>query len=454
MDVIKRAWLYITRKKKKSIIMLFVLFAIATAILSSVSIKKAAKISSEISSSNLSNFFNVKNDVSKSLYEVITRKDIEKILTVKGIKSYNAELMGAGDAENIQKVKPTKETPYNYEGVEKSLAFLGNDNSESDLKFTSNMLKLVEGRHIVPSDKNKVLIHKDLAELNNLKIGDKITLRKIDELDYRVIKGKGKDEVSLEIIGIFERGTGDGEIEGNLLDIVENNLLCDNNSIAELYGYTDTDKTFTSATFHIDEGVNIDSVIEEVKKLPLNWDLMKVERGSDVFLALTESFRVMDNIVNMMLIGSIVIGGFILILILTFWIQGRIHETGILLSIGISKYKIIAQYIVELLMISILAFSLSYFSGQLISQNVGESIMQKSSKETVQNLKYGSGVPLGNDPNSNMLTHTSDDIEVKITPIEMMYLLVIGSGIIVLSVFISSISIIRLKPKEILSKMS
>ena len=99
----------------------------------------------------------------------------------------------------------------------------------------------------------------------------------------------------------------------------------------------------------------------------------------------------MDKIVNMMLIGSAVIGVVILSLILTFWIQGRIHETGILLSIGVSKFKIIAQYISELLIISALALSLSYLSGQLIAQNVGDSLSQKAANETVQSIKQVSG---------------------------------------------------------------
>ena len=50
--------------------------------------------------------------------------------------------------------------------------------SEYDIKFISKSLKLIDGRHIVATDKNKVLIHKDLAEANNLKVGDTIKSNK------------------------------------------------------------------------------------------------------------------------------------------------------------------------------------------------------------------------------------------------------------------------------------
>lgn len=455
MDILKRAWLYITRKKKKSLIMVFILFAIATSILSCISIKKATQISKENATKGLANFFNLEVDIGSNETRGFSRKTIDEILKLKDIKNYNASLPGGADVKNLKKVKPTKETPYNYEGLEHSFYLAGHDYSKSDLKFVNNMLKLVEGRHITKNDKNKLLVHKSFAQLNNLKIGDKVTINRTSEHDYFSKPGKGNEHITLEIIGIFDNGTKELVREGNTLEIIENNLLCDNNTIKEFYGYSDTDEVFGSASFYADKNTNIDSVISKVKQLPFNWNGLKISKSGDIFLALTKSFETMDKIVNMILIGSIVIGAIILSLILTFWIQGRIHETGILLSIGVPKFKIIGQYIVELLIISVLSFSLSYFAGQLISQNIGESLMQKATNEAVQDIKYGAGMPLGNDPETKMLTHTSNnDIKVKITPKEMISVCFIGSGVIIASVVISSASIIRLKPKEILSKMS
>ena len=57
----------------------------------------------------------------------------------------------------------------------------------------------------------------------------------------------------------------------------------------------------------------------------------------------------------------------ILSLILTMWARTRIHETGVLLSVGISKLSILGQYIAEVLLIAIFAFSLSYFSASAIA---------------------------------------------------------------------------------------
>ncbi|BDP82327.1 hypothetical protein EfmAA290_30030 (plasmid) [Enterococcus faecium] len=57
--------------------------------------------------------------------------------------------------------------------------------------FVSEAYKLVEGKHLENEDKNKILMHKDLAEKNNLKVGDKI---KIKSNLFDADNEKGADE--------------------------------------------------------------------------------------------------------------------------------------------------------------------------------------------------------------------------------------------------------------------
>ena len=121
----------------------------------------------------------------------------------------------------------------------------------------------------------------------------------------------------------------------------------------------------------------------------------------------------------------------------------------------IKLFSPISQYIIELLLISILAFGGSYFSSKVISQNIGNTIVAQASKQAVQDVQSGfGGFSLGNDVNSSLATRTVDEIDVKVDVEELIYVYVIGTVIIILSVMASSVSIIRLKPKEILSKMS
>ena len=452
MNVFKRSILYITRKKIKSIIMLFILFGIATAVLSGISIKKAANIARQDSNKDMANTFELQANFAGNFEGTIPENLIDKVSKVEGVKNYDAAIQGAGlDLENVNYIKPEKNVvQYNDDyKYEKLFSVEAHKNSEYDIKFISKSLKLIDGRHIVATDKNKVLIHKALAEANNLKVGDTIKATK-SAGDFNA-STLSKNDYDLEIVGIFE--SENTERVGHKLEMPENLLITDVDTIKTLYGYSDGNVKYTNATFNTD--TDVDKVTSKFKDIPADWNKYTIVKSEDTFLALSKSFDSLDKIINMVLIGAIIAGVIILSLVLAFWIQGRVHETGILLSIGVSKFNIISQYIIELLLISILAFGGSYFSSKVISQNIGNTIVAQAGKQAVQDVQSGfGGFSLGNDVNSSLATRTVDEIDVKVEFEELIYVYVIGTVIIILSVMASSASIIRLKPKEILSKMS
>ena len=451
MGSFKRAVLYITRKKKKSILMFFILFCIATAVLSGISIKKATSIARQNSSKETANTFEIQNNLATNFTGTMPESLVNKVSKVNGIKNYDASVQGIGLVfKQLQNVEPKNNTvQYTDKQYKNLFPVEAHKFTEYDTKFMSKSFRLVEGRHLVEGDKNKVLVHKTLAEKNNLKVGDRIIGTK-DSLDYNASKD-APSEYDLEIVGIFESQNTDRM--GSKLEIPENLILSDMNTLNALYGYSKGNSQYTSAVFNTNK--NVDDVISDVNKIQENWSLYNISKSDDTFLALSKSFDSLEKIVNMLLIGSIIVGIIVLSLVLAFWIQGRIHETGILLSIGVGKFKIISQYIIELLLISVLAFGTSYFSSKMISQNIGDAMVSQASKQAVQEVQQGfGGMSLGYDANTSLATQTVDGIDVDVSLKEVLYVYAIGATIIISSVMISSSSIIRLKPKEILSKMS
>lgn len=451
MGSFKRAVLYITRKKKKSILMFFILFCIATAVLSGISIKKATSIARQNSSKETANTFEIQNNLAINFTGTMPESLVNKVSKVNGIKNYDASVQGIGLVfKQLQNVEPKNNTvQYTDKQYKNLFPVEAHKFTEYDTKFMSKSFRLVEGRHLVEGDKNKVLVHKALAEKNNLKVGDRIIGTK-DSLDYNASKD-APSEYDLEIVGIFESQNTDRM--GSKLEIPENLILSDMNTLNALYGYSKGNSQYTSAVFNTNK--NVDDVISDVNKIQENWSLYNISKSDDTFLALSKSFDSLEKIVNMLLIGSIIVGIIVLSLVLAFWIQGRIHETGILLSIGVGKFKIISQYIIELLLISVLAFGTSYFSSKMISQNIGDAMVSQASKQAVQEVQQGfGGMSLGYDANTSLATQTVDGIDVDVSLKEVLYVYAIGATIIISSVMISSSSIIRLKPKEILSKMS
>ena len=128
-----------------------------------------------------------------------------------------------------------------------------------------------------------------------------------------------------------------------------------------------------------------------------------------------------------------VAGLVVLSMILILWLRERIYEIGILLSIGFSKSKIIGQFIMELVFVSVPAAVLSFISGDFIIKLIASGITESENTSFTGSL---------------LITKISDKLEVFIKSYGLLLL------IITVSVIIASTMILIKKPKQILSQIS
>ena len=176
MSYFKRAWLYITRKKVKTLLMLLVLVFMSTAILSGLAVKTSMRKSAEKLERTLFAGVTLQNDIRYTSDQgrglgTVTNDDINKVLQSKHVKDHVKRMIATvdfkgGELKHLEDESQTKPT------VKKATDVVGVNKSEIEGKFRSGALKLIKGRHITEGDKNKVLIHEDLAKRNNLKLGE------------------------------------------------------------------------------------------------------------------------------------------------------------------------------------------------------------------------------------------------------------------------------------------
>ena len=99
-------------------------------------------------------------------------------------------------------------------------------------------------------------------------------------------------------------------------------------------------------------------------------------------------------------------------------------------------------------------------SGEEHSEGVDITRKDGYGDDVVVSIKDDSVLPSGQDaaPEAEVLTDGTEadmeQIRVTIEPYNMLQLYFIGITVIILSVGVSSLSVMRLKPREILSKMS
>ena len=77
-------------------------------------------------------------------------------------------------------------------------------------------------------------------------------------------------------------------------------------------------------------------------------------------------------IVWLVIINAVVI----ITLITALTLKTREYEIGVLLSIGASKFKVVAQFFVELALVALLGFTLSIGTGSLIANKVGQTVLE------------------------------------------------------------------------------
>ena len=462
MSTLKRAFLYTMRKKTKTLILFLVLVTISTFILTGLSIYKAADDSAlslrqsvggsirlELDENNRKNW-QYQQAAGGMLVDYvgapITDEDIQKIMSIDGIKAYN----GLGDGSVFAK---------DFSFISGFSFGAGSDysrlpsvtDSEYFNFFTRKAFQLVEGRHIKEGDDHVVLISTAIAEKNALKLGDTITVQCCyDSGNY--------PDVSLTIIGIYAYEADNG-FNTTSTD-KRNRLIIDHKAMQEIM-QRDMIQYDNGVDFYVDDPREMERIASQIKALDLDWDSFTLTMDNSAYEAVASPLTAMQNLIVWLIVGCVAVSVGILVLILSMWIKQRRHETGILLSVGISKSRILLQYTVEVLMIAIVAFGLSFFTSNLISQGVSDLIFhQVSESQSLPEIELpddgteylditGQYIPYDT---SNV--ETLESVQVTVSPDYLLYIYIFGTLLIAFSVSAAFISVIQMKPKKILSQMS
>ena len=445
--MIKNAFAYVTRKSLKSIILLLVIMAMSTLSLISLAIKDATNRASEETFKNITNSFSMEINRRVNLGTPrgggnIKGKDIEKIAESEDISSFVKRINSVADLvdNDIIETKKTiaNQSPERAENFKRTVMLTGVNDSSKENKFVSGAYKLIEGEHLEKNDKSKILIHKDLAEKNNLKIGDKIK-----------IKSNLFDALEVEIKGIFDGHNKSGVTSAQ--ELYENTLITDLDTAAKVYGNTEDTAVYQDATFFVKGDKNLDQVIKNIKKLDINWKQYNLIKSSTNYPALQQSISGIYSIANKLFAGSLIFAGITVSLLLFLWMNARKKEIAIFLSLGISKLKIFGQFVIELVFISIPAYIGSYFLALYTGNMIGNNILNKvTGNITKQIAKQSASSGLGGGAEVDGFNKTLTSLDINILPKSIIYVILFMSLVLIISLVISSISSLKKSPKELL----
>ena len=289
--------------------------------------------------------------------------------------------------------------------------------TESNLlgEFTGRFYQLGQGKHLTESDQNAALIHKTFAEKNNIKPGDRLDITK----DGR--------RVTVTVMGIF---SGKGEKPAVLQsDMAENHLITNLAAAQQLTG----SQQLTRATYFAENPHQLKSLTDHTKSLPnVDWQKFSLTDNGAVFAGVLQNIAGIQNILTIATIGAAGAGLAVLSLVLVFWVRGRLHEIGILLSIGTSKRQIIGQFLAELAIIAAVSSVFALCIGSVSSSQISTTLTAQADQ-----------------------SQRAEKTRVQTAPVAT-YLEAFAFGymVVLLSAIAATAPIMRQSPKQILAKLS
>ncbi len=477
MSIIKRAFLYVARKRGKTILLFAILLIMATFVLTGLSIWKASEAAQLNLRQSLGGKFDIYVDWENSPYVVkeiikdnefdeetgktsnsfliystvqLTPEEIAAINSVPGVKYSSARYDVLARFDNLSLFPGTVSVAENLQHRTKVFGVCG---TETDELFTTGTLTLTEGRHITSEDQSVAIISGDLAEKNELHIGDYITTHIYNPEDDDFTG----EEMQVQIIGLFTPNVTEqlGETV-TTFDKIQNRIFMDLQTSIKINN-DEINYGFLAVNVTIDDPQNMKQVVSAVKNLPvIDWNAFTIEIDNEVYEKAAAPLTTLNELVVTLLVVIIVVSAIILALILTLWTKTRIHEIGVFLSVGIWKSAVIGQYLTEVLLIAVFAFGLSYFTSNAVAGQIGNHLLEQSVQ--VEQEDNSSSTPSAVDVGADTLIQkplpTENGIQVSVEPDSLALFYLIGFAIIIVAVSISSITVMRLNPREILSKMS
>ena len=375
MMIWKRAIRYVTRKRSKCLLLFMMLFIIGVFILSTLTVKRTLRVSEEHLRESLGGSFeiNVKYSKDNPYYheeevEENGAKDIlmystkqlssdliKRIEEIEGVKFCNGTTETLCQVEGIQSIQGTIALDEEFKNLKKMVA---TNDSKTNEDFISGKVKLIEGRPLTSKEQGAVLLSREIAELNRVNVDDKII----------ILDSSGKS-VPVTVVGIFEP-----QIDEKALDMVtaydklQNRIYTDLKTLLNvekqdyIYGY---DKILVT----IKDPTCLQKIIKKIKGLEgFDNKAFEVDANNETYQTTINSLKKIDTITDILLWICIGISIVILTLVLTMWNRERIHETGVYLALGIKKRQIILQYLLEVLLIGSVAFSIAYLPSKAVAE--------------------------------------------------------------------------------------
>lgn len=472
--MIKNALLSLKENIGKTILLFVIIVVITNLVIAGLSIQSATQKSMDQIRSSLGNDVTLSVDFrnmmknrepgeSVSNENTLTTTMADTLKDLKYVENYNYQISTSANSDSINAVE--SETDNNQQDTNRPDNQKNQNSTQGDFtisanttmkyldSFTNNNYKLTKERLLTTKDQNtnNCVIETNLASDNDLSVGDTFTITTTVN-DETITQ-------ELIIVGIYEIQSTN-EIGSAHFNNPVNTIYTDLSIGQTLTG---SSENITSAIYYLDDSENAEAFVELAKKKSdIDFDTFSLDANNRLYQQNASSLESMQSFAKMFVWIVVIAGSAILCLILALTIRNRYYEIGVLLSLGQSKVKIIAQQLIEIGLIAVVAFVISLGTGQLTSHYMG-NMLESGSSSNVMQMDQKDDQPNDNQQKTNTQTKenflgnmmegpSNQELDVSITGENVVQLAGVTAAICIVSIAVPAAYVLRLTPRQILSR--
>lgn len=402
MKTVKRSLISIIRNPLQTILMFLIVFVLGNILFGSISISQSCD--------------NVKMDLrsrSNSHLVIAKSRDGNEKKNTRNLELLVEELRNDPLVEKVN----VNEIVTIYEGVEGHRHMM-NMYNYSPLYSIDNSIydyEIIDGRYYTQEDLDNLCDVIVLPKWLGYEVGDYYEIylpdyefvaptdNRLSASDMFKFKFDNRTSYRLKVIGLYQERTikslykyaitsdvGDIEIPHKCMDEIiktHNNLLLSHSDIEREY-FDKVATNFTDEMYSIDKQLN--AIIITTKGLDANEATEKAifanKHYPGPYYTLTSSAQEyryvqapLENLTalsNVALYSSAILIIVILSLVTNLFIKNRTKEIGVLMALGEKKAKIIMQFVLEIMMVGLLATSLAMVSGNYLGKTISKEFMK------------------------------------------------------------------------------
>lgn len=491
MNFLTRAFYSTKAKVGRTFLLTFVFSAILIFILAGLTIQSASLTAAENAKKSIGATVTLSANMEKAMEEMrenstdgerpdpgsfnitpIDLGDVKKITALDNLSSYTITSSTTVNAQSFEAISADRSDdeaqqapggmPMPEMTQQGDISISGTNDTATASSFSDGTATIIDGEGITTDDvdTNNAVIETNLAQANDIAVGDTIKVKNNDKT-YK-----------LNVIGIYESSESTDSRAMQMASLNPYNTIYTSYTFANKLKGSAYKNTADSVVFTLTDPEKMDTFVKEAEATGLDTDTYALTTNDQIYQQMTQPLDNVKSFASKIVLLVAIAGTVILALIVMLTIRERKYEIGVLMSLGEKRRKIIAQFFVELVFVLVIAMIISGISGKFVGNAVGKQLIAQQTTQTsdamsnAQPSDAGQGGPMGGgtppsfggpgqggpgmDQASPDMQTQIDNLDITLSFKELLELGGFGLGISLLAVIIASIGIMRMKPKKIL----